>query len=293
MIKQNFTAMLVSYRGGALSRKTISEAISLFVYKFPLRMYKWKEDDCSDFFSYFYPKIHKMIDSFEIREIPFEVYLIKTLKLQIKTFAARKAAEANSIKILQNREFWTYEFLNNSSFCFENDAGYSKSDSGIMVEFLNQNLNCRLCGISRDSTLKKRMLMLALKIMRNVAENDIRIISSMLDCDCIWLLGAVEILKLKREQKTARKQFLEERRNRHFCRLCLLHESFYSSGVLEERAKLASEISRVKISIDKLAKKIDMIVIEPTHQDIAEVMKVPKGSVDSGLFYLKLYLENN
>lgn len=290
MRKDDLTAMLVSYRKGDIERKIVIEAICLFVYKFPGRIYNWKEDDCSDFFSYFYPKIERMVDSFQIREVPFEVYLVKTIKLQIKTFAARKTAEEVSIKILKNKELWPYEKIINSS-----SAGSDfvcDPPPCPFADFFQDILTRDPSGINRENTLKKRLLMLALKSMRSGAENEIFRISVMLDCDPKWLSDAFWQLDEKRSEKKNKKIFLQNRRNRHFCRLCLLHESFHSSLNFEEKEQLYSKIAKEKSSIISITKKIDMITDEPTHQDIAEVMKIPKGSVDSGLYYLKLYLEN-
>ncbi len=291
MREHDFTALLISYRNGSTDKKELVEAISMFVYKFPMRVYKWKEDDCSDFFSYFFPKISKMIETFEIRDIPFEAYLVKTLKLQIKTFAAKKTAYEISMRILRNKEFWEHENQGDSPFCSESGTEYKGSESGIISGFLSDILSHSKPGITRDSTLKKRMLMLTLKNMQAVQESEIAAVSAILDCDSKWLLSAIESLNNMRMEKTGRRKMLDERRNRHFCRLCMLHENFCMAASLEEKEKLYSDIARAKSSIDKIARKIDMIPTGPTHQDIAEVMNIPKGSVDSGLFYLKLYLE--
>ncbi|MDX9801489.1 MAG: hypothetical protein RBT69_09155 [Spirochaetia bacterium] len=290
MKKHELTSMLVSYRKGDISRKTVFEAICLFVYKFPGRIYNWKEDDCSDFFSYFYPKIERMVDSFRIREVPFEVYLVKTLKLQIKTFAARKTAVEVSIKILKNKELWPYEKIISSSVS-GNDF-VCEPEPSPFADFFHDVLTREPSRINRENTLKKRLLMLALKNMQCGGDNEISRISALLDCDADWLIDAFSQLNEKRTEKKKKKVFLENRRNRHFSRLCLLHENSHSSLTPEEKEKIYLKIAKEKSSIDSLSKKLDMITVEPTHQDIAEVMKLPKGSVDSGLYYLKLYLEN-
>lgn len=293
MERQDLTAMLVLYRENRLEKKTLIEKISLFVYKFPLRVYKWSEDECSDFFSYFFPKIEKMIDTFEVRDIPFEVYLIKTLRLQIKTFAAKKTSDALSMRILANREFWPYDKIINSIACCEGNPSYSSDNGGTVSLFLGKILSGQAQGISRDSTLRKRILMLTLKNINSVGGDELSAIAALLGLEKQWLTDASDILREKMENKIGRKRMLEERRNRYFSRLCLLHELYCIYCSADEREKLNADIARVKTCIDKVTLKIDMLQIEPTHQDIADVMKIPKGSVDSGLFYLKLYLENS
>ncbi len=291
MKKENLTAMLISYRNGALPKKEIAEAISLFVYKFPLKAYRWKEDDCSDFFSYFYPKINKIIDTFKITDVPFEAYLIKTLKLQIKTFAAKKTAEDISRKILKNKEFWSYD--NNQAYCAESDMESYKQDSQSTYFFIKKIFSDKkIKNSSRNKTLKKRTLLLVIKNMHNIKETEIPAIAEILDCSSEWLYEAFFKINQKVEKKIKRKSLLEERRNRHFCKLYQLHELLSNSELQEEKDRYYSAIIKIKLYIDKITKKIDMIMPEPSHKEIAEIMNIPKGSVDSGLFYFKFYLED-
>ena len=290
MKNEDLKTMLIFYRNGALPKKKIIEAISLFVYKFPLRKYRWKEDDCSDFFSYFFPKINKIIDSFKITEVPFEAYLVKTLKLQIKTFALKKTITDINRKILKNREFWSYD--DNEAYCAESSMDLYEKDPQPTYTFIkNIFSNNKIKRRNSDKTLKKRILLLILKNINNIRETEIPAIAEILNCDKEWLYDTFSKINQKIENKIKRKKLFEERRNRHFCRLYYFHERLSDSEIAEERKEYSLVITKTKLYISKLTKKIDMISTEPTHKDIAEIMNIPKGSVDSGLFYFKLYLE--
>ena len=290
MQKEKLTLMLISYRNGILPRKKLVETISLFVYKFPLKKYRWREDDCSEFFSYFFPKITKIIDSFIIKDVPFEAFLVKTLKLQIKTFASRKTSEEINRKILKNKEFWQYD-ENNETYCAEPDIDFYKRDYNPTYSFI-KNIFSNDKIKKKNKTLKKRFLLLVLKNINNIKEAEIPAIAEILNRDKEWLYEAFAKINQKIENKLKRKKLLEERRNRHFCRLYLLHEFLSDSETSEEKKRYSLAIIKIKSYINKLTEKLNVITTEPTHKDIAEVMNIPKGSVDSGLFYFKLSLEN-
>ena len=295
MKKENLNVLLLSYRNGSLPKKEIVETISLFVYKFPLKKYRWREDDCSEFFCYFYPKISKIIDSFEIKDVPFEAYLVKTLKLQIKTFAVKKTTEEINRKILKNKEFWPYD--DNELYCAESYPDFYKNDplpasSFIKRIFSHDNIKSG----NRKKTLRKRIKLFILKNMNIIKETEIPSIAETLDCKKEWFYESFSIIKEKIEKKINRKKLLEERRNRHFCKLYHLHELLSNSKIVEEKEKYYLEIIKIKAYINKLTNKIDQTITEPGHKEIADIMNMPKGSVDSGLFYFKLslgYLEKN
>ncbi|MCL2481079.1 MAG: hypothetical protein FWF38_05165 [Spirochaetaceae bacterium] len=290
MKKEDLKTMLIFYRNGALPKKKIIEAISLFVYKFPLKRYGWKEDDCSEFFSYFFPKISKIIDSFKITEVPFEAYLVKTLKLQIKTFALKKTAADINRKILKNKEFWSYD--DNEDYCTEPGIDFYKKESQPTYSFIKEIFsNDKVKHRYSNKTLKKRILLLILKNMNNIKETELPDIAEILNCDKEWFYEAFSKINKKIENKIKRKKLLEERRNRYFCRLYHFHELLSSTEIVEEKNKYSLVIAKIKFYINNITEKIDAMTIEPTHKDIAEIMHIPKGSVDSGLFYFKLYLE--
>jgi len=291
MKNENLGAMLISYRNGTLPKKKIIDAISMFAYRFPQRKYRWKEDDCSEFFSCFFPKIDKIIDSFIITDVPLEAYLVKTLTLQAKTFAVKKMEkEIINRKILGNKEFWTYD--NNEIYCAESNVNFHKEDTHSTYFFIKKIFSSNKikhgCSIK---TLKKRIIIFVLKNMENIPETEIPAIAKILNCDKEWFYKSFSMIREKVKNKIKRKNLHEERRNRYFYKLYLLHERLSNAETEEEKKMYSLAVSKTKSCIDNITKKINNISTEPAHKDIAEAMGIPKGSVNSGLFYFKLYVE--
>ena len=105
-----------------------------------------------------------MIDTFEIREIPFEVYLVKSIKYQIKSFATREKAVRINLNILKNSEFWFYSKEPPGKFCYEEEKKYFSIPETIKKnsEYLEKTFKIDKNGIIANRTLRKRIIMLVL-----------------------------------------------------------------------------------------------------------------------------------
>lgn len=292
---KNLTKMFFSWKNGNITKEKFTEAISMYVYKYPLMAYRWNQDDCSDFFSYFYPKISRMIESFQFRNIPFEIYLSKTLKFQMRTFVKNKLRTDLTREVFKNKEFWSYINIENYSYSIENEIKWTAADSPenysaipkVLEEIIKQGAD----SIGRDTTMKKRILMLILQNVETINENEVEVISNLIECEKEWLHNTLEKLREKLYRRAEVKENLEQRRNKLFCTLYKLHQHCFATIVAEEKKNLAVKIENIKERIEKLTKKITKMRGRPTHKEIAVMLQIPKGSVDSGLFYLKLYLE--
>jgi hypothetical protein len=126
-----------------------------------------------------------------------------------------------------------------------------------------------------------------------IGENEIPYIANIFGCKINWLFNVFDILKEKLEKKASRRGVYKERRNKYFCKLYVAHEKYAASILYEEKVKYFLIINEIKEKIANLSLKIKSINLEASHIDIANILGIPKGSVDSGLFYLKIYIEKN
>ena len=293
MKDQHLTSLLAGYRSGIIARKLLIREISLFVYKYPYKTCRWREDICSEFFCYFYPRIEKMIESFEIRGIPFEAYLIKCLKLQLKTFAVQQKAGLISLYMQRNIIFWPFG-ERNYDLCSETELNYASEPEAVLLlrKRLENSFHLTEEGTITNKTLKKRVTMLILKNIFTLKEINYPFVSKMIGRDIGWLADCRLKLNTAAVEKSSRKKNISEKRNYYFCRLFRLHQMIIYETEDEEKQTIAYNIEQTKAKISRLNNILKSISTSPTHSEVAEIMNIPKGSVDSGLFYLKKYLEN-
>ncbi len=287
------TNLLKSYKSGLIEREKLIREISIFVYNYPLKACRWKEDACSDFFCYFYPRIEKMIESFQLRGIPFEAYLIKSIRLQLKTFAVRKKEGLYELYMLRNLFFWPFLDRQTGYLCSEEYNQYSPTPEEIKLikKKLEDSIELTEDGAVKDRALKKRITMLFLKNIFSIREEMFPVIAKLIDRNTEWLEKGKLELKSAVENRMTRKTILSERRNKYFWKMFQLEQKMNFAVGAEEKNQIAIQIQNVKNKILKTNSMLKNIPQQPNHRDIAEFMAIPKGSVDSGLYYLKLYLE--
>ncbi len=102
-----------------------------------------------------------------------------------------------------------------------------------------------------------------------------------------YILRCATELRERLEEKKNRLRVLSEKRNSLHIRilqLTALMSADTDGGRIEDYQK---EIESAKGRIEKTNRDLQSSSLLPTHKDIAEVLGVAKGSVDSGLYYLR------
>ncbi|MCD6397755.1 MAG: hypothetical protein J7L71_09460, partial [Spirochaetaceae bacterium] len=71
-----------------------------------------------------------------------------------------------------------------------------------------------------------------------------------------------------------------------------LQEKLNFSDDLNEKKDFIIKIERLRTIISKINNQISKAPSRPTHQDLADVLGIPRGSIDSGIYYLKSAFED-
>jgi len=96
-----------------------------------------------------------------------------------------------------------------------------------------------------------------------------------------------EKLKLKVQKRLDRIKIIRDRRNSAFFKFHLLQEKISFAEDENEKLELKEEISKIREKIYKMNKTISKAPTRPTHKDIADILGIPRGSIDSGIHYIK------
>ncbi len=272
------TEEVLRYKQSGSGFSDLHKRICLFVYRYPQGRLNWTEDECGDFFLFFYPKIPGLIRRFEYRGKPFEAYLAGTLRWQAKTFAQEQKRLRRRCQLLERQDLWVVE---------EEEPKICASKPLSMPKEMK-----RIIGMTRDGKIateskSKRLLFLILKECQFIDDTFLHYAADITGCEFTKLCSCVESLKAKLQKRKMRIAALEERRNKAFFRCNYLEERLRMCIIPEEQENLARAITRLKQSLSHTREALARVPLSPTHRDIAEVLGIPKGTVDSGLFYLK------
>ena len=269
--------MVISYQQGILSYEAVSGHICLYVYDFPRRTRHWDQDLCSDFFEFFYPRIKRMADSFVFSGCPFEAYLNVTLRHQMKTFVKRQKEKE----------------LKENLFCQMCASGTHGDESSFYKIYDNFNYEVRKAvpvynGKLGQQRSRRRLFFLALTDPDRLDDAAIEALSEATGYSIEYIIRSCMLVKEKIENKREEVRLLREKKNGYYFQLLVLQNDIIYESDYEKRVWLSERLRRIRRRIDRLARKITIKTsCLVSHLELAQVLGLSKGTVDSGIFYMK------
>ncbi len=278
--KDTLTKKVLTWQKSGVGYEDLVKEISAMVYSYPKRHFCWTEDQCSDFYCYFYKRIEKIMNGFRYCGIPFRSYLYRSIKCQVHTFhrKTQKKQQQNAL------------FFHESKILIEEHGDFMKSSklrpSGHAVHLLQLDRRKDMLNTGAG----RRVIMLALKSAPYLTDSHIEAVSKMTGCSEDWFFEKVSKLRRITERRNKRIKEFDLRINRAYMQIYQLHTEI-SSGLAFETDEVENKLSSVKQRMDKALKGRESLRTVPTNREIADVLDVPKGSIDSGLYYIKKSLQ--
>jgi DNA-directed RNA polymerase specialized sigma24 family protein len=235
----------------------------------------WDEDACGEFFVFVHLRLIRLLDRFNDQGKPFESYLSAVLNWQLRNFARdRKRGERS----------WNVS-LRLDGEDPESQEAREKTEVEQVAEAVRMPES--FAALIRSEADHRNFLFLALKCARIIGPENAAALAE------VSGVGEDRILSLSvslREIRAAREQRLETfraRRNRAFAQSRLLETELQGEVDTERiavlRASLAKARKRMRAAVNRMAR----VKLAPTNLEIARAVGVPKGTVDSGLYWLK------
>ncbi|HOV94914.1 MAG TPA: hypothetical protein PLT87_08535 [Spirochaetales bacterium] len=138
------------------------------------------------------------------------------------------------------------------------------------------------------SASAKRLLYLVVKCAWEADDTVIAKAAFSVGVPTIWLHGIVEKARLSTEAARIFKTKLDEKINLVWVDMLLLEARLKASDLRpDERAGLLDRLQRKRHRYEVLLKQKSRCKLSVPNRVVAELLHVPKGSVDSGLYYLR------
>jgi len=281
-MNSNLTEDILLYKRTGKGFEEILRTISIEVYKFPQVRFRWDEDLSGDFFCYFLPRIPGLIKRFTFTGKPFEVYLVSCMKWQMKTFLSKQIRDDRRRRVIEHISA-TDAYSQND---YE-DCGTEVDEEEPYIPLLKSILKIDSKGNVPEEPFKRRLLYLALSSCEYVSEHIVIRISIMTGIPKLKIEELMKALDERMEKTRARLRMLQTRRNSHYFRIVYVHEELSRNPDREKRLNLMEELKEEKRKFERTCEELRNLQAGPSHRDIAEVMGIPKGSVDSGIYYIR------
>jgi hypothetical protein len=263
-VLDDLTNAVLDYKKGLVPLEVIRNRVLIEVFAH-LRRYRRKgEDEVSEFLLDFHAKIEGLLTRFVPRGLPFRHFLLRTLRWQWNTFRAVQAK-------LRRQALLTLD-------CGLSGDGFSVAE-GPPEELAEPPT---LSAIER-----KRLVLLALKASPYLEEHHLEFVSRVAGVDFAWLQACQQKLRGLTAERRGRREQLADKRGDAFYRRLMAEDDARREADPERRMTHEHRASLYRTRLLHLSRQREAMTAAPTHRELAELLDMPKGSVDSSLYHLK------
>ena len=261
--------------------QSIQHHIAICIYNQVARLAKrWSasEDDAGNFLTNIYHRIPRLIARYSYYGIQFEHYLTKYINLEYKSFRNREQTK-------RVREDLIYKNISRHERVFTIREGPS---SRHLVSAVTRSMNAPTPGRYSGNILK--LVLLTLKFSDWVSDHQLSQVAKWSGVSHVWLRTMCERLQLQTTKRQERYLTLYERRNAIYSQLlhcqyqCNIAHSegntWYSKAIFERLSVLRKRLSTTN-------QKLHRVQQYPSNAEIAALLEIPKGSVDSAMYFMK------
>lgn len=243
---------------------------------------KDKNVEAGDFIMELLPKVEQIINEFNPDLSSFKNYLnrhVKWLSLQCTKKYLKEKDKNDAFMYHHNANF------KDNIVMQESKPKYHISKE--MQKFLNLN-----SGVIQSESMRKRVTILALKNSRLLTDPIIDNLSSILGVEKKWLEGKKDQLNEKCQERIKNRDYLEIRCNRLFIDITKDQDKLNKELDINKKQEILIKLEEKKTRLHKLQETLSKRSYGPKNDEIAKVLNIPKGTVDSSLFYIKKKLSS-
>jgi hypothetical protein len=279
-MEESLTQAIMEWKSSGEDIKPLVDEVARRVYFYKPMRYRWNEDECGEFLCHFYPRIPRLIERYEYQGQPFEAFLGVTLKWQMKGYVTARSRQRRKEAALYKPEFW--EVREEAPFSFLQEEPELPTLSPRAREALRVGPG----GMVKEASSRKRIYCLLLRTAHTVSPGLIAQAALLTGCDAEWLADRVEEARqISFHRDGRRRMFIHRRRAALFALHCIQAELEICT-IPAEKARLMVKLNRESETLRRSRTNLNHVLRGPTHQEIANILGIPKGTVDSGFYYL-------
>jgi hypothetical protein len=230
----------------------------------------WLDEDYEDFLSTFYPRLRSSINLYRETGASFESFIGKVIHTSAREYRIKKVSNS-----MTEYSAWSVQVPDL----------YAREEAPVYSYELRESALSKIMNKDRSIKNPKQLLALVLKCYYYVSDDFIDRFAGYTGMDRKKLKEMIEKL---REEKEDRLYRMKER----------VYSQFYRCMVYEKRLALTTENTNLYLKLklkaekarnrlEKMRSRISKIRNEPKNREIAEIVGVTKGAIDSNLFNLK------
>jgi hypothetical protein len=265
---EDLNTLMRRYTAGELGKKDFEGYIFQFIIDNPQRFHleDWDQETCTDYLCWFYPRLSKAIETYRDIGSSFGAYINTIVQLSSKEYHFSEIR--HSIIEYACWEAWAHD-------AYEAEPDYLVKDAGVKVK---RKKFATICQIK----------ILLLKSYAFVSNEFIEQVASSINIEAAQLqewISEIKAIRFKHDEKI---HYLKEH----------IHNQFYRCLFFERQLKTLSpsclryeivkkRLERGKMRLAAMKKRLAGFSINASNRLVAEVLGLPKGTVDSNLQAIK------
>lgn len=239
-------------------------------------------DEISDALSQFRPRIQSILERAEKESRTREAYLLSSMR-----FVAKSVHRQNFVCALCESAYLYSQFSEDAAVEAPAEPFPEEGERGEDSETPAAVILSPKAIVQKLSPERKRLLFLTLKCAWDVDEVLLKKCCGALGLQEQCLFWLVERAKRRTESNMAQITELNARLHELWIRLRVLELRLESSLLEAERAAILATLKRCRQRYFRLLERRKHRKPIISNECVSQLLEIPKGSVDSGLFYLK------
>jgi hypothetical protein len=286
--------LVLSYRSDGKGKERIMERVAALVYSSHDKFGFDDEDDAAEALIKHSGRIVRLIDRFEDRGIPFDACLASSLRYLAKTVRRDRRQALDRELVCESSldrsgckgDSLDEVFPANGNEWLTNERGGPALRPAPRRRPRARGGTVR-CGAIEQAAYSSRLVYLAVKCAWEIDEVGVAQVAASAGVQREWLSAAVEQARRSLEPERSRVERLILRRNASWCRRRLLEGKLERETDLFRQSRLSTALERERIRSAKIKNELANFRTIVPNSVVARILGVPKGTVDSGLYYLR------
>lgn len=284
-MSQKLNKIYKRYENDEVSRKQLHEEMWNFAYTIIRKKMHVDEDEGHELFMVFYTSMEQILNRYNPDQKDFQSYIIMTLNFRLKNL--RRTSVKNLVQRItaqtvtqQETSGITYpEETAEPCHDFESNRGempFIETRNGKIIE-LHPKMNDRN---------KRRMLILLIKQSCRLSALEIERFCTLFGINHRKAEHFIYLTQQITYERRERHRRFCEARNKRYNRLQILRHRFINEEDTHHQEHIRRRISREEQLLKSLNERIRRARLEPSNREVATLLEMPKGTVDSIFYHL-------
>ena len=279
-----WTERVLSFQRTGEGRRELLEELAAYAYRYPRRKLRTLDEDAAgEFYLFCHAKLEPIALRFRDCGKPFERYLNSVLSWQLRSFLAKRRNAEHTWQATLQSPLW--EDPEQTPARRAAPANVTSFPSASAAALPATAATPTAAAVS--PTTRRRLLYGVLKTGHRLDDGQLAAAAQAVGCGVPWLRSLIEQLRRGCAVAHRRMELLRGRRNRAFAQLQLWSAAAQRALDGDRRALATARAARWRRAVEAAQADLARVRVAPTNRAIAAVLGIPKGTVDTGLYWLQ------